>query len=606
MTDQPADINRAATEAEDAGRTGLGWQLGLILQALRTSAVGKLLVRLGIAIVLVVAATAYAQIRLNQWNKPFFDALSRRDFRGFMVQLGVFLLIAGALLVFNVVQRWLVETLKYRLREGLVQDLVGHWMKPRRAFWLAHAGPMGVNPDQRMHEDARKLCELSGDLGVGLLQASILFASFAGILWVLSSDFSFRIAGNDYAIPGFMLWAAIFYAGGGSLLSYWVGGSLINRNAERYAREADLRFSLVRINEHLDGISLASGEADEKRRVELDLAAVLAATGRLVAGLTNLTWITASFGWITTVAPILVAAPLYFAGKISFGGLMMAAAAFTQAQSSLRWFVDNFSVIADWRATLLRVASFRQALIESEVQGAESRISFVEGEPGIVTIENLEIDAPGGRDMLQEKHLVVRAGERILVVDAPGTSKTQLFRALAGLWLWGSGRIAGPGGEQILYVPRGTPYLPRGTLREVLAYPLKVDGFSEAAFTQALQRMGLDRLVPLLDAIQRWERDLSQDEQLSLAFARIVLQVPPWVLIDDAFGSLDNEALERVVDVCAKELKHSSIIHFGRAVQGREAMFSRVLHLVKAPAKSAHDGEAAAEAQPHKESARTP
>jgi len=213
--------------------------------------------------------------------------------------LGVFLLIAGALLVLNVAQRWLVETLKFRLREGLVQDLVGHWMKPRRAFWLAHAGPMGVNPDQRMHEDARKLCELSGDLGVGLLQASILFASFAGILWVLSSDFSFRIAGDDYAIPGFMLWAAILYAGVGSLLSYWVGGSLINRNAERYAREADLRFSLVRINEHLDGISLASGEADEKRRVELDLAAVLAATARLVAGLTNLTWITASFGWIT-------------------------------------------------------------------------------------------------------------------------------------------------------------------------------------------------------------------------------------------------------------------------------------------------------------------
>ena len=159
-----------------------------------------------------------------------------------------------------------------------------------------------------------------------------------------------------------MVWAAIMYAGAGSLLSYWVGRSLINRNAERYAREADLRFSLVRINEHLDGISLAAGEEDERRRVELHLGNVLAATRRLVAGLTNLTWVTAGFGWITIVAPILVAAPLYFSGKISFGGLMMAAAAFTQAQSSLRWFVDNFSTIADWRATLQRVASFRYAL----------------------------------------------------------------------------------------------------------------------------------------------------------------------------------------------------------------------------------------------------
>ncbi len=325
-------------------------------------------------------------------------------------------------------------------------------MRPRRAFWLAHSGPMGVNPDQRMHEDARKLCELSADLGVGLLQASILFASFAGILWVLSSDFSFRIAGNDYAVPGFMLWAAILYAGAGSLLSYWVGSSLINRNAERYAREADLRFSLVRINEHLDGISLASGEADEKRRVELDLAAVLAATGRLVAGLTNLTWITASFGWITTVAPILVAAPLYFAGKISFGGLMMAAAAFTQAQSSLRWFVDNFSVIADWRATLLRVASFRQALTASEVRrgDGESRISYARRPDAW---HRCTIRKPRGRLPRRPRACCSETQRRRLSAGRaraarwmpPGTSKTLLFRALAGLWPWGSGRVTAPG-----------------------------------------------------------------------------------------------------------------------------------------------------------------
>ena len=156
-------------------------------------------------ILLIIIATAYAQIRLNRWNKPFYDALSRRDFSDFLHQLGVFAIIASSLLVLNVVQRWFVETLKVKLREGLVSDLLRDWMLPRRAFWLANAGPMGINPDQRMHEDARKLCELSADLGTGLLQASILFATFAGVLWVLSSDLSFRIGDRDYAIPGFML-----------------------------------------------------------------------------------------------------------------------------------------------------------------------------------------------------------------------------------------------------------------------------------------------------------------------------------------------------------------------------------------------------------------
>ena len=575
----------APPTADDAAHSGLLRQLGLVLHALRHSAVRRALLWLVAGILVVLLLTAYGQIRLNSWNKPFYDALSRRDLRAFLFQLGVFFIIVGVLLVLNVAQRWLVETIKLRLREGLVQDLLAHWMQPRRAFWLAHTGSMGVNPDQRMHEDARKLCELSADLGVGLFQSTILFFTFAGILWVMSRDFALRIAGEDYPIPGFMLWAAILYAGIGSLLSYRVGRSLINRNAERYGREADLRFSLVRINEHLDGISLAAGEADERRRVELDLADVLDATRRLVIGLTNLTWITAGFGWITLVAPILVAVPLFFSGKISFGGLMMAAAAFTQAQSSLRWFVDNFSIIADWRATLLRVATFRQALTLAEPQhDAAARIDYLENGAGGLLIEKLEIESPGGRDRLLEERITVGPGERLLVAAAAGTGKTQLVRALAGLWPWGNGSITVPAGQPILYRPRGTPYLPRGTLREVLAYPQPIEAFDQDCYTHALRRLGLERLVLSLDTTQRWDRELSQDEQLSLAFARLALQKPQWVLIDDAFGLLDDEMLNRVIDVLGQELAHTGLIHIGRAAEGHEALFPRVVHLVKVTA----------------------
>ncbi len=575
-------------DPDDGGNSGLFRQLGLIVRAIAGSGVGKVLIGLIFSLFVVIVATAYMQIRLNAWNKPFYDALSRRDLHDFLVQLGVFFVIAGILLVLNVAQKWLGEMLKLKLRDGLMHDLVRDWMLPRRAFRLANAGTMGVNPDQRMHEDARKLCELSSDLGMGLLQASILFASFAGILWGLSRDFVFRIQARDYAVPGFMLWAAVLYAATGSLVSYWVGRSLINRNSERYAREADLRFSLVRVNEHLDGISLAGGETDERRRIELHLDNVLAATRRLVTGLTNLTWVTAGFGWVTIVAPILVAVPIYFTGKISFGGLMMAAAAFTQAQSSLRWFVDNFSVIADWRATLLRVASFRYALTHTEeLREFDSRIKYAEGEPGAITIHELRILSSAGWDLLKEKEVVVRPGERVLVIGAPGTGKTLLFRALAGLWPWGAGDITHPKDEPIFYLPRGTPYLPRGTLREVLAYPLKVESFASEAFDHALGRLGLERLAPMLDLTLRWDRELSQDEQVSLAFARIVLQRPPWVLVDDTFGSLDDETLERVTQIFAGELERTGLINIGRAAQARDPFFSRVLHLIKAPVKAA-------------------
>mgnify|MGYP000846166936 CR=1 FL=1 len=358
-------LDHPRDDSDDKG-AGLLAQLGMMIRALFASSVRNTLFLLGGLIFMVIVATAYGQIRLNRWNQPFYDALARHDFRGFMMQLGVFCIIAGGLLVLNVVQRWLAEMLKLKLREGLVQDLVGEWLKPHRAFRLAKVGLVGVNPDQRMHEDARHLTELSSDLGVQLLQSSILLATFTNILWNISGSFAFHVDGRNYAIPGYMVWAAIIYAGSGSMLSYWVGRGLIRRNANRYQRESELRTSLNRVNEHIDRVERQGNEREALARINLDLKNVLGTMRSLVTGLTELTWVTAGYGWLTLVAPILVAAPAYFSGTLTFGGLMMAAGAFNQMQSSLRWFVDNFSTIADWRATLLRVADFRRALIECD------------------------------------------------------------------------------------------------------------------------------------------------------------------------------------------------------------------------------------------------
>jgi len=562
---------------------GLVRQQLALTRATLAGPVGKTIITLMTAAFVVIGGTAYLQIRLNIWYKPFYDALSRRDLHDFTVQLGVFFILAAWLTVLNVGQRWIGEMLKLKMREALAKDLLEHWMQPRRAFWLANnSGVMGENPDQRMHEDARHLCELTADLGMALLQSTILFISFSGLLWVLSSAFLFRIGEHDYAVPGFMLWAAIIYALTGSLLSYWVGRSLVARNAFRYAREADFRVSMVRVNEHLDDITLAAGEADELRRIETHLTNVLAATRKIVSGLTNITWVSAGFGWVTNVAPILVAAPLYFTGKISFGGLMMAAAAFTQAQSSLRYFVDNFSTIADWRATLLRVASFRDALIKPSVQQLfTSKIQYEYGEAGTVTIDNLIIESSAGQDGIQEPHVVVHAGERVFIAAAPGTNRTQLFRALAGLWPWGQGKVTRPKDEPVLFLPRGTPYLPRGTLREVLAYPTKVTDFKAEAFEQALRRLKLKRLVPMLDEVHRWDRELGQEEQTAVALARVVVHVPNWVLMDGTLSSMPDDLLERVTEAFENELRYTGVVHIGPVAPAVDPLFRRVVHLVK-------------------------
>jgi putative ATP-binding cassette transporter len=590
MVEPSADTAPSPAQETATAEARLVSQLDMMIRALWASPPRNAIIVLTAVATTVVVLTAYAQVRLNRWNRPFYDALSRRNVHGFLAQLLVFAGIAGSLLLLNVAQRWLGEMLKVRLREGLVHDLVEGWMQPRRAFQLESAGPIGVNPDQRMHEDARHLTELSSDLALGLVQASVLLVSFVGVLWSISSGFVLTIGGFALALPGYMVWAAFLYAISASLLTYWTGRRLIADNASRYAREADLRYTLVRVNEHIDAITLAGGEADEARRIELDLAAVLTAMRRLVTGLTRLTWVTAGYGWVTLVVPILVAAPLYFSGDLSFGGLMMAAAAFTQLQSSLRWFVDNFSTIADWRATLLRVAMFRRAVIGTEVlHRTESRIELDTGASARnpdaaqpLLIDHLEISSPSGCIRLQGGRIEIKSGEHVLVLGELGVGKTLLFRALAGLWPWGAGRIVLPGGEALYCVPR-TPYLPPGTLKEALAYPSAVARFAQQDYSEALRRLGLGRLVTQLDDARRWDHALNEDEQQAVAFARLKLHAPRWILIDEALDSMDVETRHRIADVFTRELVHSGLIYIGRA-DPTDGFFSRVLHLVNDPA----------------------
>ena len=304
------------------------------------------LLLLGVAIIAVIGATAFGQVRLNAWNQPFYDALAHKDLRGLLDQLMVFGVIAGGLLVLNVAQAWLNQTTKVKLREWLVCDLFDEWLKPRRAFYLVNAGERGINPDQRIHEDARHLTELTTDLGIGLLQSSLLLGSFIGVLWILSQNVTFHVSGRSFGIPGYMVWCALLYAGTASWLSWLVGRPLIELNSERYAREADLRFALMRLNEHSDSVALYGGEQDEKRRLTAELKNVLRAMRRIVGATTQLTWVTAGYGWLTIIAPIVVASPGYFGGDLSFGALMMVVGAFIQVQQALRWFIDNSSTIS--------------------------------------------------------------------------------------------------------------------------------------------------------------------------------------------------------------------------------------------------------------------
>ncbi|ESZ67542.1 ABC transporter [Mesorhizobium sp. L103C119B0] len=577
MADQPDKSAAAQPVTVDA--SSLRDQVATIKRALIGSPVRKWLVWTSVGIMAVIVATSIGQVLLNRWNQPFYDALARRDMAAFLHQLMIFAVIAGTLLLLNIAQTWLNQMIRLKLREALTLDLIDQWMRPARAFRLANAGAIGVNPDQRMQQDAAHLSDLSTDLGVGLLQSFILLVSFVGVLWQLSSGFVFHINGWSLAIPGYMVWAAFLYAGIASWLSWLVGRPLIRLNSDRYTREAELRSGMVRVNENVDAIALYHGEADAKRRLEIDLGTVLGAMRNIYKAQINLSWVTDTYGWITVVAPILVASPVYFSGDISFGGLMMAVGAFNQVHSSLRWFINNIGGIADWRATLMRVADFRIALDDTDVlHDKEKRIEFGDNANGSLTFEKLQVASPEGCTKLSDSHVEIHPGERVMITGDPGAGKTLFFRAIAGLWPWGSGRIGLPAGETPIFVPR-VPYFPAGTLREVL-HPNGSAPAGDADFGAVLAEVGLERLSSSLDRSARWERELNDDEQRSLAFARLALRQPKWVIIDEAMDAFDGPSLRRVLSMLEKRLPETAILNIGRGLHN-DHFFPRALNIVK-------------------------
>jgi vitamin B12/bleomycin/antimicrobial peptide transport system ATP-binding/permease protein len=539
------------------------------------------LLMLAAGLVAVVGSTAYAQIKLNGWNGPFYNALTRKDMPAFIQQLGVFAELAGILLVLNVAQTWLNQTSKVVLREGLVNDLLDEWLAPKRAFRLSNSGVMGANPDQRLQADAQHLTDLSTDLGIGLLQSTLLLLSFIGVLWGLSQGMFLPIAGRNFGPPGYMVWCALLYAGAASFFSWRVGRPLIALNAEHYAREAELRFGLVRVSEEIEDITLYGGEADERSRLDDIFQTALEASRRIVGAVTQLTWVTAGYGWFTIVAPILVAAPGYFSGSMTFGGLMVVVGAFNQVQQSLRWFVDNFSTIADWRATLLRVASFRKSMLTMDSLGLTARdIAFEEHDSPSIRIDDLRVATPAGSVILSDPHLDLKPGERILIAGEQGAG-TCLFRAIAGLWPWGSGRITFPTRQSVVFRPT-QPFVPPGVLRASLTYPNSAGAFDEGAITKALADVGLERLEPLLGKSDRWDHLLSDDEKHRLALARVMLQKPLWLVIDNALNLVDPASRRQIEAIFTGPLADLGIIHVGND-ENFSGFFTRTLHLVRDP-----------------------
>jgi putative ATP-binding cassette transporter len=534
------------------------------------------LLKLGAAIAFVIALNAIVQIRLNNWSGDIYNAIDHKDFPLFVHQAWLFVLIMSALLCLGVSQTWLHEMLKVRLRKAVTFDLLSEWLAPRRVFQLKQSGEISANPDQRIQDDARRLSELSVDLAVGLVQSSFLLFAFIGVLWQLSAQVKFMIGGQEVMIPGYMVWASIVYAMLGWVLTWIVGRPLIQAHTDMRAKEAKFRFALVRVSESADEIALLRGEKLEKRLLKVPAEDLLATMRHIANRLAGLTWVTGGYGWIAIIAPLLLASPGYFGGSLTLGDLMMVVGGFYQVQTALRWYVDKFPVIAEWRAMLSRIGNYRSALGRLPSPGL--KFTKIRHEAGGHTISTEDLCVSwNGDPPLRVTNFKIEPHERVLIEAAPKSGKSTVHKTLAGLWCRGSGIVRVPAAETTLFLPQ-PPYLPMGSLLNALSYPDPADRFREDEAKAALDRVGLVRLAPSLNMVKRWDKDLTLEERRRLILGRMLLHRPQWVVQDESIYELDEETRKTALSIFGNELKQTAVLSIGRH-HPNDTFYQRFLHL---------------------------
>jgi putative ATP-binding cassette transporter len=540
---------------------------------------------LTLAVVALTLTSIGVQVRFNLWNRDFFNALENRDRAAFYGQLWTLLLLLLAAMASAVASLWAKQMLSLDWRRHLVFTLQSRWLEGGLHYQLHFMPDAADNPDQRISENTRWATAMAVDLLIGLLGSILTLVSFLGILWTLSGPLHVAMGASEFDIPGYMVWAALLYATIGSVLTWVLGGPMVAINIRRNEAESDHRFALIRMRENSEGIAMIRGEPDEDRSMRAAFAQVVKVMKDLYGRERALMYLTSAYGMAAGVVPIVVASPRYFAGAITLGVLMQITQAFLEVTRSLNWFVDKFPLLADWRSHVERVAALEDTFDAAEGMEADQTITLRVGpdEQGreVLSFRDLQVGHADGNVVIQDANAEIQAGEKVLIVGESGTGKSTLFRAIAGLWPWGSGEIRTPAREGMFFMPQ-RPYLPLGTLRAAIAYPAGASKFPDAAIRAALERCVLPHLIPRLDEEERWDRVLSLGEQQRLAFARLLLHRPRWVFLDEATAALDEENQDSMMRLFREELSESALVSIGHR-PGLDAYHDRTLHLMRAP-----------------------
>lgn len=530
-----------------------------------------------VMILVTIGGGVYINLRITNWYNTFYNALQTYKSDAFWGLMGEFAILATIGIALSVYQTYLTQFLDLRWRRWLTGAFLTRYLNARTYYHMEVFKRGQDNPDQRIADDLSAFAQYTSNLVSGLLSAILNLITFIGLLWVLSAKVIVPWGGAEHHIPGFLVWTALLYAIAWTWVAAFIGNPLIRLNYHQQRLQADFRYSLVRLRENSEGVALYGGEGKERTQFDHRFDHVFGNYKRLILMRKRFNWFTASFSQFAIILPFLAAASAYFAKAVPLGFLMQISSAFGNVQGSFAYLATSYDSLAQWHAVTDRLRGFLGFMEEVEaMQRTEGHIERRAGD--VLEVSDLSLRLPTGGTIVSDLNLRVAPGERVLVTGRSGIGKSTLLRAIAGIWLFGEGRIVLPGAGSSLFLPQ-KPYLPLGSLREALLYPSGSIKTPDADLVRALELVGLPALIPQMGELQPWSHVLSLGEQQRVAFARVLLQRPAYVFLDEATSALDEPSELALYRLLGEVLPEMAVISVGH----RNTLFafhSRRLHLL--------------------------